>query len=91
VLEKTIERKACDYASSRGWINFKFTSPTCRGVPDRIFVKGGIILFIEFKAPSGVASQAQHLIIKMLNSYGANALIIDNLKDFKAVLQNAKI
>jgi hypothetical protein len=51
MLEKEIERKACKWAKENGWLPYKFTSPAHRSVPDRIFVRNGIVAFIEFKRP----------------------------------------
>lgn len=52
MLEKDVEKKVCDYAKEKGMLVYKFTSPARRGVPDRLFVvRGGIVFFIEFKAP----------------------------------------
>ena len=50
IRERDIEKKACDLAKAAGWLVFKFVSPSQRGVPDRIFIRQGRIVFIEFKA-----------------------------------------
>ena len=48
--ERDIERKVTQFASGLGCLAYKFTSPTNRGVPDRIYLYKGRALFIEFKA-----------------------------------------
>ena len=48
--ESDIEKKVSIYAKKLGFTTYKFTSPSSRGVPDRIYIKNGITFFIEFKA-----------------------------------------
>ena len=48
--EKDIEHGVCKYAESLGIVQFKFASPNSRGVPDRLYLYRGRVLFIEFKS-----------------------------------------
>ena len=51
MLEKKIEEKVNEYAKSKGFLVYKFTSPNRRAVPDRMYVHpSGHVSFIEFKA-----------------------------------------
>jgi hypothetical protein len=62
MLEKAIEKKVCDYAKSRGVYVRKFTSPSQRSVPDRIFLfPNGRVVFVEFKQKGKFLTPAQHL------------------------------
>lgn len=64
--ESAIEHKVCEIAKRHGWLTFKFVSPAHRGVPDRIFIRSGQIVFIEFKAPGKKPTKLQaHIIGKM--------------------------
>ena len=47
--ESTIEKEVCKYAESLGWLQYKFLSPNVRGIRDRMFMRGGMGFFIEFK------------------------------------------
>lgn len=47
--EKHIEAKVVRWCKANGVYTRKFSSPAHRGVPDRIFAKGGLIIFVEFK------------------------------------------
>ncbi len=49
--EAKVEKKVCQRAKDRGWMNRKFKSPSNNGGPDRIFFKGGVTVLIEFKHP----------------------------------------
>lgn len=79
--EKAVESTVTKYAVSKGWASFKFASPACRGVPDRMFLKGGFCLFIEFKAPGGKTTPLQDKRIGELRDQGMVVHIIDNVSD----------
>ncbi len=82
-LEKKLEKRCCDVARAHGWYTRKFSSPSNRGVPDRIFVKDGDVVFIEFKAPGNEPTRLQEHEIKELTEHGANATWTDNIDTFK--------
>ena len=48
--ESKIEKEVSRYAKDKGWLTYKFKSPGQRGVPDKIFMRNGIMFLIEFKA-----------------------------------------
>jgi len=39
--ESLIEKTSTEWAKSKGWLSYKFTSPGCMSVPDRIYLKDG--------------------------------------------------
>ena len=47
--EKKVESKSCDVARANGWFTRKYKSPSQNGVQDRIFVKDGYVVFVEYK------------------------------------------
>ena len=49
VLESRIEKIVTAYARSKHWLAYKFSSPSNRGVPDHIYLRDGVVFFIEFK------------------------------------------
>lgn len=49
--ESAVEKQICDWAKSRGIRTYKFISPGRKGVPDRMFMKDGIVSFLEIKRP----------------------------------------
>ena len=85
MLERDIESKVCKYAKGRGWLCFKFTSPANRAVPDRVFFKDGVCLFIEFKAKGKKPTKLQAHVHRKLHSHGFTVHVIDNIEDGKAV------
>lgn len=54
MLEVNIERKLREAATLKGCLVYKFVSPGMAGVPDRIIIApGGVVYFIETKRPKG--------------------------------------
>lgn len=49
--ESNIENYLTAKIKKLGGLTFKFTSPNCAGVPDRIVILNGSIHFVELKAP----------------------------------------
>ena len=76
--ESTIENAVCSYAKSRGWLVYKFKSPQQAGVPDRLFIKAGKVVFVEFKAPNEQPRRLQKFVITEMEAHGATVHIIDN-------------
>jgi len=80
MLEKTIEKKVCDYAKATGWLVFKFSSPSQRGVPDRMLIRNGEVCFIEFKAKGKKPTKLQQNIHAKITGQGIPVYIIDNVE-----------
>lgn len=73
VSEKQIETKGRKWAVDHGWYCRKFTSPAHRSVPDRLFLKDGITVYIEFKKPDNVPTKAQWEEIMEIRAHGGRA------------------
>lgn len=86
-LESDIVSDAHDYARIRGWWTIKVETPTMTGVPDRLYLRHGEYIWIEWKKPNGVLSMKQITKIKEMRSFGARVYVFDNLDDAKAVLK----
>lgn len=78
--ESYIENKVTEIAKSRGWLSFKWVSPSQRGVPDRIYFKEGELVIIEFKAPNKKPSAYQLAIHKRLKNAGFTVHIVDSVR-----------
>ncbi len=79
--ESKIEKDVCDHASELGWLVYKFVSPGTRGVPDRVIMKNGIVIFIEFKKRNEVPSGLQKKQVKKIRDRGIKVFIVDDLKE----------
>ena len=84
--ESYIETKVTDYAKAKGWLSYKWVSPSQRGVPDRLYFKKGKLLLVEFKAPKKKPTPYQQAIHRKLNKAGWTVHIIDSIEKGKALL-----
>ena len=84
--EKEIEERARRWAQSQGWYCRKWSSPSVAGVPDRIFIQAGVVVFIEMKRPGGRLTARQEREIRELQRHGAVAEVAYSVDDVKAIL-----
>ena len=84
--ESTIERNCSKWAIDNGWLSYKFSSPSQRGVPDRIYIKDGNTVFVEFKAFGKKPTQYQQHTIDKMSAHGATVFVIDDFEGFKHVM-----
>ena len=87
MLEKDIEKHICDYAKTKGFLVYKFTSPGHKFVPDRMFInpQGGVF-FIEFKREGGRPTEGQLREHARMRAQGVNVYVVDNLYYGKLVV-----
>ena len=88
MIESTIEKKVSEFAKTQGWLTYKFTSPSNRGVPDRIYLKSGDCFFIEFKAPDKQPTKLQKKVIKRIENQDFYVYIIDSVENGRALFVN---
>lgn len=71
--EAAIERYFVAQVKALGGVAYKFTSPAHRGVADRVVVlPGGVVWFVEIKAPSGRLSELQKVFAQDMARMGQN-------------------
>lgn len=87
-LEKDIEKRVCDYAKSLKMLCYKFTSPSRRSVPDRMFIcEDGEVWFAEFKRKGQKPTAAQEVEMKKLRDRGIHVSIIDDIEKGKQIVK----
>jgi len=86
VRESYIEKRVCAYAVLLGWVHYKFSSPGNRGVPDRILLRKGRIIFIEFKATGKKPTKLQYYIHKIIRKLGFKVYVVDDIEAGKMLL-----
>jgi len=86
-LESSIEADAITYAERHGWWIAKFVSPGLRGVPDRIFIRDGRVLFLELKRPGEEPTRQQLKRHREMRAHGAEVQWVDNLADAYELLR----
>lgn len=87
-LEKDIEKRVCDYAKSLGMLVYKFTSPSRRSVPDRMFItKTGVVFFIEFKKKGQKPTDSQAVEITKIRVTGVPVYVVDDVAEGKKIVR----
>lgn len=86
--EKDIEKKLVDGIKRLGGCAYKWVSPGRDGVPDRIVVlPGGIIWFVELKTDTGRVSPRQEFQLNFLDSLGFNTIVVRGMDECKQFLR----
>lgn len=76
--ENAIERLFCKRVSEAGGLALKFTSPSYRGVPDRLVLFKGKAFFAEIKRPGEQLRKLQQYRKAEFASYGFSVATIDS-------------
>ena len=76
--ESAIEKAVTKCAENQGWLPLKFVSPGNVGVPDHLYIREGVTIYVEFKAPGETPAPQQVLQIKRFRKHGARVFVIDN-------------
>ena len=84
--EKDIEKYVVAYARAKGVYARKFTSPAHRSVPDDLFIYGGLVWFIEFKAPGKKATENQLREMQKIEDVGVNTFVCDDRAKGKLII-----
>lgn len=84
--ESAVERAVCEYAKAMGWLVLKLSGTHDRGKPDRMFLRKGVAVFIEFKAPGKKPTALQERWLRQLTEEGFVAVYTDNVQDGKRLI-----
>ena len=76
--EKQLESKVVEYCKKHGLYCRKFSSPAHRGVPDRIIVGNGQVMFLELKSLGEKPTQLQLRELALIKDAGVLALWSDS-------------
>ena len=86
LAEKSVEKKSCDTARAHGWLPRKYKSPSNRAAPDRLFIKGKRVVFIEYKRPGNTPTPQQRLEAAKMLDHGAEVYWTDTVRGTKQAL-----
>ena len=86
MIEKQIENAVSIHAKKTGWLSYKFTSPSSMGVPDRIYIKNRLVIFIEFKSKGKWVRAKQAQVIENMRRHGAQVFIVDDVDEGITIL-----
>lgn len=80
-LERDVENRLKDKIESIGGLCLKFTSPSRRGVPDRMIIYKGVVCFVEVKKPGESLRPLQRSWQDKLEFHGVLARYISTKHD----------
>jgi hypothetical protein len=87
MLEREIETKVKEYARSKGWLAYKFTSPGHSFVPDGLFISPtGVVIFMEFKQLGKKPTPGQEREIARIIEHHTPCFVVDNVEYGKEII-----
>lgn len=84
-LESFMRKKVKEF----GGLFWKFRSER-RGVPDRIFIHRGFVVFVELKAPGEKPTEQQAHVHSILDKHGIATVVIDTEEAVLEFIERAK-
>lgn len=89
ITENDIKNQVKDYLSLRGYFHFPILQGlgAYRGIPDRIAIKGGKVLFLEIKRPGGKQSEYQKQFQSEIEGQGGEYYVIKCLEDLTKAIE----
>lgn len=84
--EVQIEGEVVAWAQRHGWFTRKLQWVGRVGAPDRLFIKGARVVFIEFKTATGRLSAWQRREIEAMRAAGAEVHVVRTVEQGKEVL-----
>jgi hypothetical protein len=74
------------WAKDLGVLTIKLNVRGQRGVPDRLFLNDGRVLFLEFKRPGSVPTLIQRYQLNTLRAHGFDAAVTDDIEQAKRLI-----
>lgn len=86
MVERTVEYTVVGLAEKQGWFCRKIVWPGHRGAPDHVFIKGGRVVWIEFKDQDEPLSPLQARKHRAMLAAQAEVHAVDRVRDGAAIL-----
>lgn len=83
--ERPVENRLVTRAKAAGGLCWKL-APTTSGIPDRILILGGHIVFVETKAPGQSVRRLQQVRHTALRRRGMDVRVVDTIDDADALI-----
>ena len=89
--EKNVESAFINAVKGQGGLALKLVSPGFIGMPDRLVIfPGGIIAFVEVKAPGKKPGALQLSRHRLLKRFGFRVYILDNIDDIGGMIDEIR-
>jgi len=87
--ERDVEKYLVEKIRKLGGRAYKWTSPSQRGVPDRLCVlPGGRAVAVEVKRPGGKVTRMQERELAQLNTLGLQAVVVDSIEAVERLVES---
>lgn len=83
---KHVQDPVVEYARETGWLARKIRYDNRNGSPDYWFMRGGVVVIMEFKDIDGETSMIQDREIAKLKRAGMNVFVVDSYENGCAIL-----
>lgn len=89
LTENDIKRQVKDYLSIKGYFHFHILQGlgAFKGIPDRIAIKDGRVIFLEMKAPGKTQSEHQKKFQNRIEKAGGEYHVISSLEEIMKILE----
>jgi Holliday junction resolvase len=84
--ESSIEKEIREHAIRQGFIALKLSPSNNKGIPDRLFLRHDVILFIEFKRHGENLSKIQAKRHEELKMKGFHVYVIDDVIEGRKII-----
>ena len=81
ISENDVEKRLINKIKNLGGATFKFTSPSTKGVPDRIVIHDGMVAFVEVKRPGEKPRALQRYWLKELEHQNTKAAVVSTFEE----------
>ncbi len=89
--ERDVEKWLCNQVKKLGGHAYKFVSPGCDGVPDRIIIlPGGRVYFVELKTDKGQPSLIQEWQMRFLSDLGCDVRLIRGMDEARVFIEEVQ-
>lgn len=86
--ESAIEAALLEWTRKKNLLNYKFVSPSHRGVPDRLIINPhGVVLFLELKQVGRRPTALQNYEMDRLRGHGMNVDWASHLSSAKGIIE----
>jgi len=86
--EVVIEEEGTSLAEARGWVVLKLAGGGKNGKPDRVYLRSGVAMFIEYKAPKQPLKPLQEYWRKVLVGLGFDHHTVDSIEQIREVMES---
>ena len=89
MLERVIEKASLTAAKKAGWWGIKLVPSIISGLPDRMFIGHGKVVFIEYKTEKGQLTKLQKAIHRKFKQHGIGVSVCRSKEETMEVLNGA--